>query len=872
MSSSPSERPWNKDVLYFTLVDRFFDGDPANNVPAGSDPALYDKAQTVTEKYHGGDFRGLELAIQSGYFTALGVTTIWITPPVRNVWNSSHDPGGAKTGYHGYWAQDFLDIDPHLVSAKSLAGKPYADSRDGRMQHYKDFVALAHQHGLKIVQDAVCNHAGPVFFYDANGNGTFDVADKAEWIQPFIREGFHENAQWADLPKWNLRRTEPTGPVTILGQAIPTTGVLGELTTYGRKGFSDKSLGKKDGEEMTCDFFSLRDIWTAPTGAHFSRLVDEFVEIYAFYIEQIGVDGLRLDTVKHVHHAFWDAFSERLRKRLGERAAKLFLFGEVYDGDPAKVGQYTYRSDYPTRKEPAFDGLLNFPFCFAARDYLRPTLGPFGESKNLERALRTVTGGGGGRPFYNPARGLDGLNSQQKVVNFVENHDGLNRFRVGPINERQNMLAQALTLMAEGIPCIYYGTEFPLHDAAGKIGKDGESGRLTFIPAGKPERFTELPKSPNFQNLALLIAQRRELRALTEGSLSQVWSDSPKGASDDGVFVFARSVAKGDGYDRDATAVVALNPSERARNTAVPGSVMKLVGGSGKPLLIPGDKLQKIAPANGGVQPTLEPMWIGGLPQLELVLQPQSVNLYRIVAAEPGAPLPIMHPAPATPVPKPPKAAPPKPAAAPITNPVPVAPKPAPPPPTAAGPTLVGFTFDISDGADPSSTAYLSPTTVAEGVVGNPITAPNGSIGIEASSADPTPEGAPFLRVTPSGATTAAQAVSEDRFLEFSVAPKPGFSLNLTAMTFNVARGGAGTPRGSAIRSSVDAFAKDIVSADIPTARPAYTRIMVDLTGAGFQNVKKPIVFRIYSYSPSGGSSVDYDDVRIHGTSVKAKN
>jgi hypothetical protein len=92
----------------------------------------------------------LEKAIAGGYFEALGVTALWISPPVRNVWNSGADLGGPKTGYHGYWAQDFLDIDPHLTSRRSLDGaREYPDSREGRMQHYRDFVTLAHAHGLK---------------------------------------------------------------------------------------------------------------------------------------------------------------------------------------------------------------------------------------------------------------------------------------------------------------------------------------------------------------------------------------------------------------------------------------------------------------------------------------------------------------------------------------------------------------------------------------------------------------------------------------------------------------------------------------------------------------------------------------------------
>ncbi|OYV07491.1 MAG: hypothetical protein CFE26_00720, partial [Verrucomicrobiales bacterium VVV1] len=112
--SSALARPWSEDVIYFALTDRFADGDTTNNVPPGSDPELYDASHQDISRYHGGDFRGLENAIASGYFNDLGVTAIWITPPVRNVWRSGFDLGGPKTGYHGYWAQDFLDIDPHL--------------------------------------------------------------------------------------------------------------------------------------------------------------------------------------------------------------------------------------------------------------------------------------------------------------------------------------------------------------------------------------------------------------------------------------------------------------------------------------------------------------------------------------------------------------------------------------------------------------------------------------------------------------------------------------------------------------------------------------------------------------------------------------
>jgi glycosidase len=582
-------RPWNHDVIYFALIDRFFDGDPANNVPAGSDPSLHDAAQKDIGKYHGGDFRGIEVALQKGYFRDLGVTALWISPPIRNVWNSSYDLGGPKTGYHGYWAQDFLDIDPHWTSRRSLDGsRDYPDTRDGRMQHYKDFVALAHGQGIKVIQDVVCNHAGPVFFYDANGNGKFDAESRAEWIQPFKADGIYDNAAWAANPAWNQVRTEPGGPQTILGRAVKTTGALAQLDAYGRKGFSNDSLGKSDGTERKCDFFALRDFWTAPGSPVFDRLVDEFLEIYAFYIEEIGIDGLRIDTVKHVDHEFWDAFTERLRKRVGpERAKRLLLFGEVYDGNATKLGDYTYRTDYPQRRDPCLDSLLNFTFCFAAREFLRSTPGQSGDPHPLERAFKALFGKRGERANFNDTPGLDGLDSREKIVNFVENHDGLNRFRVAGISEKQNLLAQALTLTAPGIPCLYYGTEAAMQDSSGKPGRDSETGRLTLVPASKLESFDTIRKTPTFQTIAALTALRHEIPALTGGAFAPLWCDSQGAASDDGIFAFAR-------HTRDDAVIVVINASEHPSATRANEHRMKLVSESGKPLLREGGRLEAL--------------------------------------------------------------------------------------------------------------------------------------------------------------------------------------------------------------------------------------------------------------------------------------
>jgi len=565
-------RPWSEDVIYFAMTDRFRDADTSNNIPKGSDPKLYDPTQKNINLYHGGDLRGLEKAIQSGYFNDLGVTALWVTPVLKNVWRSGYDLGGWKSGYHGYWTQDWLDIDPHLVSRESLDGKPYSDDANGRMEHYRDFVKLAHSKGIKVIQDIVLNHAGPVFYYDADSDNVFDEGEKDEWVQPFKRDGYHAHAKWADVPRWNVAKVQPDGPRELLGKSIEIRGALARLESYGRKGFSPDSLGKTDGEEVECDFFSLRDFWTDPQGEHFDALVDEFVTIYDFYLGHVGVDGLRIDTIKHVHHEFWDAFTSRLRARLGTKAADKLLFGEIYDGNPEVLGRYTWRSDWPTSKEPGLDGVLDFQFCFSAREYLRHPDGQYGSPAALEKALLTRTSNDSkGRPVYNPNPGPDGLNAQQKIITFIENHDGLNRFRVAGVSERRNRLAQGLVLTLPGIPCIYYGTENSVADADGKIGEDGETGRFTYFPRVGSAPIDAVKQSASFREISALTSLREKLPVLRTGSFIPLWSDSGADSSDDGVLAYARASEDGESF-----AVIVINASSEARVTGTANQSMSL--------------------------------------------------------------------------------------------------------------------------------------------------------------------------------------------------------------------------------------------------------------------------------------------------------
>ena len=118
------------DVIYLIMPDRFADGDPSNDKPAGSN-GIYDRS--VPKAYHGGDLRGIREHL--GYLHELGVTTLWLTP----VWKNT------DSDYHGYHVVDFYALDDHM----------------GTMAEYQALVADAHRLGMKVLIDYVANHTGP---------------------------------------------------------------------------------------------------------------------------------------------------------------------------------------------------------------------------------------------------------------------------------------------------------------------------------------------------------------------------------------------------------------------------------------------------------------------------------------------------------------------------------------------------------------------------------------------------------------------------------------------------------------------------------------------------------------------------------------
>ena len=168
---------WHSSIMYFMMIDRFYDGDSANNSIV-NDSLILPKAQ-----YYGGDIKGIIQKIKNGYFQKLGVNTIWISPITQNpldAWGQFENPNTKFSGYHGYWP----------VTSTS------PDQRLGSGQDVREMLSVAHKNGLKVLLDYVANHVHEQHNVYKN---------HPDWVTPlYLPDGTMNTEKWDEyrLTTW----------------------------------------------------------------------------------------------------------------------------------------------------------------------------------------------------------------------------------------------------------------------------------------------------------------------------------------------------------------------------------------------------------------------------------------------------------------------------------------------------------------------------------------------------------------------------------------------------------------------------------------------------------------------------------------------
>ncbi len=415
--------PLADELFYFVLPDRFENGDPSND-DAGtgsSDPLVHGNLPTDKGFYHGGDLAGLTSKLD--YLNDLGVTAVWLTPQFTNNWVQGDGTiAGSSAAYHGYWQTDYTQIDPHFGSNVELQA----------------FIDNAHARGIKVFFDIVLNHTGDVIDYD---EGLSNYRDKTDFpYQDADGNEFDDRdyAGTANFPPLDAATSFPYTPIfpTAAGATAKAPAWLNNPIYYHNRGNSTFS-----GESSTYgDFFGLDDLFT-----EHPDVVNGMIDIHKQMISQFGIDGFRIDTVKHVNDEMWEAFIPAIQQHAADEGiADFFIFGEVFSGDPAYASRFTTELPFPSLLDFGFEG----------------TVKSFAASSNSTDQVRDF--------FASDDYYTDDDSNAYGLVKFIGNHD-IGRFgnaidSANPgadDNERvaRAELGYALAYFSRGIPLVYYGDE-----------------------------------------------------------------------------------------------------------------------------------------------------------------------------------------------------------------------------------------------------------------------------------------------------------------------------------------------------------------------------------------------------------------------------
>ena len=165
------------NVMYFAFIDRFADGNPENNRKVDN-PLVTDRTN-----YWGGDIKGVDQVIESGYLNDLGINSLWISPITRNpdgAWGNFKDPHVMFSGYHGYWPVYNTVIDPRFGTEAEL----------------KSTLSRAHDSGMNVLLDYVAHHVHkehPIY------------KQHPDWVTPlYLPDGTLNTERWDDhrLTTW----------------------------------------------------------------------------------------------------------------------------------------------------------------------------------------------------------------------------------------------------------------------------------------------------------------------------------------------------------------------------------------------------------------------------------------------------------------------------------------------------------------------------------------------------------------------------------------------------------------------------------------------------------------------------------------------
>jgi alpha-amylase len=384
---------WEGANIYFLLTDRFNNGDASNDINFNRNDET-----GVLRGFEGGDIKGITQKIKEGYFTNLGINAIWMTPVVEQNHGAVDEGTGNTYGYHGYWTKDWTKIDQNYGTKEDL----------------KELVAVAHKNGIRILLDAVINHTGPVTEKDS--------VWPSDWVRtdPQCKYNNYENTITCTLVK-NLPdiKTESDVPVELPPQLV---------SKWKLEGRYEQEIKELDA------FFSRTGHPRAPRFYIMKWLTD--------YITEFGIDGYRVDTVKHTEEFVWQEFKQECDVAFADYKKNnpkkvldnnnFYLVGEVYNYRISHGKAFDFGDKKVDYFDNSFNSLINFEIKWNAKQMTE-------------------------KEVFNKYDSI--LNSELKeygVLNYMTSHDDGK-----PFDKERKMPYKTATmlLLTPGTSQVYYGDE-----------------------------------------------------------------------------------------------------------------------------------------------------------------------------------------------------------------------------------------------------------------------------------------------------------------------------------------------------------------------------------------------------------------------------
>lgn len=353
------------------------------------------------------------------------------------------DPSNQSASYHGYWAKDFF----------------CSNSAFGSMEDFQQLVTTAHNHGIKVVIDFAPNHTS-----------TAELGDVV-----FPEDG-------ALYRNGSLVGTFSNDPDHI----------------FNHESWTDYSTIENG---IYHSMYGLADL------NHLNGTVDTYMKDAIDQWLDMGVDGIRVDAVKHMPAGWQTNWLSSIYQE-----HNVFVFGEWFTGGTGNDGDMT------TFANNSGMSLLDFRFANA----VRAAVGE--KSMSMEDFYQVVV---------DTQNDFDEVNDQ---VTFIDNHDMPRITTLAKENQASVNEAYVLLLTSRGVPTIYYGSEQYL------TGSDDPYNR------GDMTRFDTNSKA--YRIISALAPLRKTNTALAYGETCERWMN-------DDVLIFERQFG-------DDVALVAINRNQES--------------------------------------------------------------------------------------------------------------------------------------------------------------------------------------------------------------------------------------------------------------------------------------------------------------------